>query len=132
MSGRADTKRVLGCSRPFSEQAHPQRLPPQSGSKVSDAGLAFLAQLPASLQYLDLNLGETKVSDAGIAAVLPQMNLGPWGTTVADAALVSVESQLPVALQHLGPAKCSGSGVKLELSFIGSGSLKTRLRSPFL
>ena len=27
MSGRADTKRVLGCSRPFSEQAHPKRMP---------------------------------------------------------------------------------------------------------
>merc|ERR1719399_2204885 len=40
-----------------------------SGTKVSDAGLASLAQLPAGLQHLQLDLGETKVSDAGLASL---------------------------------------------------------------
>ena len=37
---------------------------PAIRSKVSDAGLAHLAQLPASLQHLELNLYGTKVPDA--------------------------------------------------------------------
>ena len=48
-------------------------------AKVSDAGLASLADLPAALQHLSLKVWKTSVSDAGLAHL----------------------AQLPASLQHL-------------------------------
>ena len=48
---------------------------PAIRSKVSDAGLAHLAQLPVSLQHLELDLQDTKVPDA-LAFVLHRSGNG--------------------------------------------------------
>ena len=67
-SGRADTNKESSRMflRPLFRTSTPEfrkRHAPQADRQVSDTGLAHLAQLPAALQHLALNLRSTKVKD---------------------------------------------------------------------